>query len=297
VTSVPTDDVGSSAVGGATPPVVVVVSPKGGSGKTTVVSNLAVAMAAVAGGVVVVDLDVHFGDVEVALGLDPLYRLDDAVIRSAGTGDMDHLLTPHRSGVVALCAPADPVAADHLPPEGVMAVLDRLVALGRPVVVDTSAGITEFTLGALDRATEVVVVSSTDVPSVRGARKLLDTMGPLGLDPSAVHLVINRSSARNGLTAADAEATIGLAAEVQVPEDRALAAGMNAGVPLVDSQPRTATSVVFARLAANVLAAGTPTSTRRTHRSRNAPRSVRRAARSATRSADRGIVPSNRSRT
>jgi pilus assembly protein CpaE len=247
---------GGVAAGAA--PVVVVVSPKGGSGKTTVAANLAVAMAAAVGTVVVVDLDVHFGDVEVALGLDPLYRLDDAVARRAGTGEMDHLLTPHASGVVSLCAPADPVAADHLPPDGVMEVLDRLVALGRPMVVDTSAGITEFTLGALDRATEVVVVSSTDVPSVRGAVKLLDMMGPLGLDTSSVHLVVNRSTARNGLTVADAEATLRRAAEVQVPEDRAVAAGMNAGVPLVTSHPRATASAAFNRLAASVLSLAPP---------------------------------------
>jgi pilus assembly protein CpaE len=250
------------------PPVVVVVSPKGGSGKTTVATNLAVAMSANSTAVVMMDLDVHFGDVEVALGLDPLYRLDDAVLRSAGTGDMDHLLTPHRSGVAVLCSPSDPVAADHLDPDGVMQVLDRLVALGRPVVVDTSAGITEFTLGALDRASAVVVVSSTDVPSVRGARKLLDTMVPLGLDHSSVHLVINRSTARNGLTAADVESTLGLTAEARVPDDRALAAAMNAGAPLMASHPKATPSQVFARLAVSVLHATDASPVRRRRRSR-----------------------------
>jgi pilus assembly protein CpaE len=233
--------------------VIVVVSPKGGSGKTAVTSNLAVAMAAIAGRVVVVDLDVHFGDVEVALGLDPLYRLDDAVVRSTGTSDLDHLLTPHHTGVWALCAPADPVVADHLPAEGIAAVVDRLIALGHPVVIDTSAGITESTLAALDRATEVVVVTSTDVPSVRGARKLLDMTNPLGFDLDRLHLVVNRATARNGLSVSDVEAALGFSAEVLVPEDRALASGMNAGVPLVDSHPKAASSVAISRLARRLL--------------------------------------------
>jgi pilus assembly protein CpaE len=247
MTGVPTTDVDRRH------PVVVVVSPKGGSGKTLVASNLAVAMAAMVGRVVVADLDVHFGDIEVALGLDPLYRLDDAVARSAAATDMDHLLTPHHTGVWALCAPADPVVADHLSADGVATVLDRLLALDCPVVIDTSAGITESTLAALDRATEVVVVTSTDVPSVRGARKLLDMTAPLGLDPARVHPVVNRSTARNGLSVADVEATLGLTAEVLVPEDRALAAGMNAGVPLVESHPRAPASVAISRLAHRLL--------------------------------------------
>ena len=60
--------------------VVAVMSPKGGVGKTTVATNLAVGLAKTAPmGVVIVDLDLQFGDVASALNVDPEHTITDAV--------------------------------------------------------------------------------------------------------------------------------------------------------------------------------------------------------------------------
>ena len=56
--------------------IVTITSPKGGSGKTVVATNLAVFLAKHAPGeVVLVDLDLQFGDVASALGLTPTYTM------------------------------------------------------------------------------------------------------------------------------------------------------------------------------------------------------------------------------
>ena len=58
--------------GDAASRVMMALCPKGGAGKTTISTNLALAFAQVAPGeVVIVDLDVQFGDVASALGLRP----------------------------------------------------------------------------------------------------------------------------------------------------------------------------------------------------------------------------------
>ncbi len=141
-------------------PVVAVVSPKGGNGKTTVSSSLAVALGR-RHETVLVDLDVHFGDVEYALRFHPIHRLDDAVRRLQENSkvDLSSLLATHPTGVEALCAPSNPVEADRIEPAEAFAVVDRLIELGRPVVLDTAGGISDYTLGALDRATHIVLVS------------------------------------------------------------------------------------------------------------------------------------------
>ncbi len=65
---------------------ITVLSPKGGTGKTTVATNLATGLARRAPGrVVLVDLDVQFGDVASALGAEPDHTLVDAV----GRGPID----------------------------------------------------------------------------------------------------------------------------------------------------------------------------------------------------------------
>jgi pilus assembly protein CpaE len=94
--------------------IVTVFSAKGGCGKTTLATNIAAAIAdSGRGTVALVDLDLAFGDVAIALQLFPTHTIADAV---AIGEDLDgpaltSLLTAHRSGLQALVAPLEPSAA------------------------------------------------------------------------------------------------------------------------------------------------------------------------------------------
>jgi pilus assembly protein CpaE len=235
-------------------PVVAIASPKGGNGKTTVAASLAVAMGR-RHQTLLVDLDVHFGDVEYALRFHPIHRLGDAVRRLKENPKVDvaTLLTSHPTGVEALCAPSDPVEADRIEPQDVFAVVDRLIELGKPVVLDTAGGINDYTLGALDRSTDIVLVSGTDVPSVQAGRKLIDTMTQLEMPVSKVHLLVNRSTARVGLSVKDVEAVLGMTAALEVPEHPSVAAAMNQGSPVTESSPQGAIARSFFQFADRIL--------------------------------------------
>jgi pilus assembly protein CpaE len=210
----------------------------------------------------VVDLDVHFGDIEYALGLDPLYRLDDAVriVNEGGQDEIELLLADHPSGVSVLCAPHDPVAADRLRVEEMMAVVDRLAVLERPIILDTAGGISEVTLSGLDRATEYVLVAATDVPSVQAGRKIIHTMGRLGLETDRIHLVVNRATARAGITVGDVETALGMKAQLTVPDSQALVAGMNRGSPVAEHEPRGPIATAFDKFARRLVPEAEPSS-------------------------------------
>src|SRR5205085_5609499 len=63
---------GSTATAGlASAPLVCILGPKGGTGKTVIATNLAVALAEQKERVILVDLDLQFGDLGLALGLSP----------------------------------------------------------------------------------------------------------------------------------------------------------------------------------------------------------------------------------
>ena len=85
-------------------PVLTVVSPKGGNGKTTIAVNLAVALARHMP-TILVDLDVHFGDVEYALRLHPVHRLDKIIekFQENPATDLVLLLAQRPSGITAMC--------------------------------------------------------------------------------------------------------------------------------------------------------------------------------------------------
>ena len=86
---------------------ITVLGPKGGTGKTVTSSNLAVALALEGKSSVLVDLDLQFGDIGLALGLEPTKTIYD-LATSGGTLDgekIDGFLAKHQSGARALLAP------------------------------------------------------------------------------------------------------------------------------------------------------------------------------------------------
>jgi pilus assembly protein CpaE len=240
------------------------MSPKGGSGKTTVATNLATQLAALAPGrVAIVDLDLQFGDVASALGIGPQSTMADAA-RAEGKLDTTAIkvfLEPHPSGLYALVAPHFPAEADEVAATTAGHVVDILAGEFDYVVVDTGAGLDEYTLAAIERSDDLVLVCVTDVPSVRGMRKALDAIDLLGMTRPRRHLVLNRSDDKVGLTTRDVEDTIGLPVEASVPTSRSIQISTNQGEPIVQSDPRSAPARALADLAARFVAGPAPTAT------------------------------------
>ena len=219
-----------------------VLSPKGGSGKTMLATNLAVVLsAAVPGGVALVDLDVQFGDIATALQLMPEHTVS-ALNGNAKTPDttaVKILMTRYSPLMHVLCAPSSPVDAEDVVCERVGEALDVLVNEFPFTVVDTGAGLDEYALAAVERATDLVLVCSTDVGSVRALRKELDVLDRLGMNAARRRVVLNRADARVGLTAQDIEATLGLRVDASIPSSRSVPLTMNRGVPVVEAEPRS----------------------------------------------------------
>ena len=237
--------------------VITIASPKGGVGKTTVAANLAVGLTETAPqSTVLVDLDVQFGDVASALGLVPEYTLPDAVHGPASEDTMvlKTFLTQHPSGLYAVCGADSPAAGDTVTGADVTRLLTSLAREFRYVVVDTAPGLSEQTLAALDRATDVVMLSSMDVPGVRGLRKELDVLRELCMIPAGRHVVMNMADPKGGLSVRDVETAIGTGVDVVVPRSPAVPASTNQGVPILAGGRRDPAAKELRRLVARFAA-------------------------------------------
>lgn len=221
--------------------IVAVISPKGGVGKTTVATNLAVGLGkSYPMGVVVVDLDLQFGDVASGLMIEPQHTITDAVVGAASQDSMvlKTYLSMHPSNIYALCAPRNPVEMDHISADDVKHLLAQLQQEFQFVVVDTAPGLGEHVLATLELATDAVWICGMDVPSIRGLRTGIEILSELELLPPRRHVVLNMADRRSGLTLADVESTIGAPVDVVLPRSRALPFATNKGVPVLQEGSR-----------------------------------------------------------
>ncbi|MGA8851061.1 MAG: P-loop NTPase [Aeromicrobium sp.] len=215
---------------------IVVVSPKGGVGKTSIATNVAIGMAeTMPHDVVLVDLDLQFGDVAATLDLAPARTMEDAFGPDAAADNLvlKTMLTAHSSGFFVLCGADSPAANENVTGPQIHRLLEQLSTQFSCVLVDTAAGLGEPTLAALEVADEIVLVSTMDVASVRSVRREVDLLTQLGLMPVERSFVLNLADRQSGMKVKDVEAVVGIPVDVVIPRSSAVQLAANHGQPLM----------------------------------------------------------------
>jgi pilus assembly protein CpaE len=232
-------------------PMICILGPKGGTGKTLVSSNLGVALAAGGGQAVLVDLDLQFGDIGLALGLRPDKTIYD-LARSGGSLDaekLDAYLVRHASGLKVLLAPTRPDQASAVTVDFLRDVFTTLRSVADYVVVDTPPGFTPEVIAAIDASSHVCMVGMLDSLSLKNTKLGLETLELMGYDTGRISLLLNRADTRVGITHEDVEAIIGRAPDVLVPSDRQIPISVNDGIPIVARDERSEPARAFRKLA------------------------------------------------
>ena len=238
--------------------VITVFSAKGGCGKTTLATNLAAAIAD--GGrrsVCLIDLDLAFGDVAIALQLFPAHTLADAV-PIADTLDVtavEALLTPHSPGLTTLVAPVEPGAAD-IPTSVVAHVLHLLREMFQYVVVDTPPAFTDHVLAAFDESDTLALIATLDIPALKNLKLTLETLDLLNYPRDKWRIILNRSDSKVGLAMGEVEKTLRVPIAAEIPSSRDVPASINRGVPIVLESPNHAVSHAIKSFAERQIIAG-----------------------------------------
>jgi pilus assembly protein CpaE len=249
---------GAAAAAAALGSLICVLGPKGGIGKTLTSANLAVALAQLRKRVVVVDLDLQFGDVGLSLGLTPQRTVYD-LVKSGGSLDAEKLeafLTTHESGASVLMAPVRPDQAGAVTVEFLHEVYALLRSSHDFVIVDTPPGFMPEVIASIDASTHVCIVGTLDSLSLKNTKLGLETLDLMGYESERIAMVLNRADSKVGVTHDDVAAIVGRSADVLVPSHRDIARSVNEGKPVVAARPRSDVARAFRTLADHY--AGTP---------------------------------------
>jgi receptor protein-tyrosine kinase len=173
---------------------IALVSPLPGDGKSTLCLNLAVALADVTPGVVLVDADLRRPALHSCLGMQSDFGLSDALV---GADDVLNLTRPTKhEGLDFLAAgPPVPRPLKLLQSERFDKALARLRERYRIVIIDTPPLLTVFD-GALvstkvDGSVVVVAAGQTDSRSTKRALKRLMALG----SPNLLGIILNQAPA------------------------------------------------------------------------------------------------------
>ncbi len=232
---------------------ITITSAKGGSGKTVFATNVALLLNRFPDTkVCLVDADLQFGDVCLVLQLEPRFTMVNAAheLHHLDGELLDSLLTEHPSGLKVLAAPLEPAFADDITTAGLMQMLDVLLENYDYVLVDTPSMLDELILSLLEKSDDILMVVDMDLPSVKNAKLALETMRLLKFSTANVKLVMNRSNSKAKLDNKEIEGALKMAISASVPSDAMVAASVNEGRPVVETDPKSKVAKGFESVAA-----------------------------------------------
>ena len=219
------------------------VAAQGGSGATTlaVASALLLAGSKAAGGVVLCDAGLQFGNVTAHLGLSADRDLIDLLRDLDAASTLTPYLLHHaETGLNVLAPPREAAEAERLKPEDLSRVLVALRRRFETLVIDLPPQVDLMTLAALDLADRIWVVTEAVTPAVVSTGRLLALLDEVGLS-ERVRVVVNQYSSYEGnLSEGLVAQRLGRPVDRVVPYDRAVVVGANRGVPFVLGQRRGA---------------------------------------------------------
>ena len=234
--------------------VLAIAAAKGGTGVTTVSVNVAAELARRGHRVVLIDADLQFGDVAVAIGMHPGSTIVGAV--EAGTNLSPHLLdtmlTVHgETGLRVLAAPNEPADADLVSPADVARVVEMARFLADIVIVDTPSALTPVALSILDNADRIGLVTVPALTVLHDTAVELALLKRLGL-AARTQLVLNRSSPEHHASKRRIEHRLPVPVAGSIPESHDIVVAESRTTPVILSASRSKAAASFRTIVDNL---------------------------------------------
>jgi len=236
--------------------VITVASGKGGVGKTNVSANLAMALAGMDKKVMLMDADLGLGNVDVMLGVHPVYNLSHVI---NGERTLEEVIVEGPAGINIVPASSGVKNMSELTPEehaGLVRAFSELNNSLDVLLIDTAAGISDSVITFSRAAQEVLIVVCDEPASITDAYALIKVLNKeQGLFRFRV-LVNMVHSVQQGrelfaklVKVTDRFLDVALDFVGAIPYDDYLRKAIQRQRAVVDAYPRSRSSLAFKKLA------------------------------------------------
>ena len=200
--------------------VIGVVGAKGGVGTTTVACNLAAALRHQTGNeVLLADLDVNSGLVSFLMSVGPKYSVVDAI------NNVDRMDRECWDAIVAradndlqIIASPGMLGTDELPPESLSRVFHLIRTFYQWIVVDFGR-LNGVWHSLADEIDEVFVVTTTSLPALHEAKRVINVLVGGGMDRERLRLIVNQTEDVQALSGSDLKQIFGTRVYATLPND------------------------------------------------------------------------------
>ena len=240
---------------------------KGGAGKSVISANVATMLARFwKKRVVLIDLNLAFGDQAILLGLTCEKNIHKLVNKkSLKLSTIEEQLTLHQpSGLKVLLPPPAPEMAETIRPE----LVERIIDLLRPhydyIIIDTHNQLTDMELKILDISNLIMLVMTMELTFIKNTKVLLDLFQRLKIPREKVKVILNRAFKSLGLEPAKVEKSLRYAISYFIPsEGDIVVPSVNKGIPFVLSKGSDGTGILASlrQLCASIAGENTDTGT------------------------------------
>lgn len=177
------------------PKVISVFSTKGGVGKTVVATNVAVSLKQqTREDVLLIDLDLQFGDVGDLLNMNPKASIIDLLDEKSNIdiNEFDRYLATHHTGIKVLAAPKEPEQADLVNEEDVKEIISIFRKSFDYIVLDLPPFFNGITIGCMEISDHVLFLSNMEVPTLKNVKGGIEILKKLEFPDEKIILIINR---------------------------------------------------------------------------------------------------------
>ena len=248
----------SSQTKARTGKLILVLGARGGVGATTIAVRTAWRLAEhPPRPVMLVDLDLKFGDAALQLDAAPNHALSEALERAERVDDLflerGVIHVTKRLGLLASLEPLD--ATLLFEEDALLSLLEILGRRYRYIVVDLPLGRAVALPRLLQLASFLMLVSDSGLASAREVARMCELLGPNSSDRTTM-LILNKGGRAGSLPLEEFTRGAGLAPDVIIPWSRDIATAANLGVKIKPDSPTLdrALGPVFARVAGERIA-------------------------------------------